>query len=114
MLKGNAEDYRRSEARKEILRLLEKEGEPLSPREIAEALEKKDTAVRQLLRSMVQDGEVTRHGTSSQSRYSLPGGHNDGHGTHGHHDDHGSDSVVESQADVVFDLEADLKAAGLS
>jgi Fe2+ or Zn2+ uptake regulation protein len=96
--KGNAEDYRRSEERKEILELLEKEDEPLSPREIADTVAKKDTAVRQLLRSMVQDGEVVRHGTSSQTRYTLPEDdhdRHDDHGTHDHHDDHGSTTVGE-------------------
>ena len=91
--RGSAEEYRRSEARKEILELLEKEGEPMSPREIADAVGKKDTAVRQLLRSMVQDGEVVRHGTSSQTRYTPAEGDHDHHGdhdTHDHHDDHGS------------------------
>jgi Fe2+ or Zn2+ uptake regulation protein len=88
--RGSAEEYRRSEARKEILELLEKEGEPLSPREIADGVGKKDTAVRQLLRSMVQDGEVLRHGTSSQTRYTLAEGDHDHHDDHGTHDHHGS------------------------
>jgi hypothetical protein len=98
--RGSAEEYRRSEARKEILELLEKEDEPLSPREIADAVGKKDTAVRQLLRSMVQDGEVLRHGTSSQTRYTLPEGdhdHHGDHGTHDHHDDHGASPSWEDE-----------------
>jgi hypothetical protein len=107
--RGSAEEYRRSEARKDILRLLEKEGEPLSPREIADAVGKKDTAVRQLLRSMVQDGEVLRHGTSSQTRYTLPEGdhdHHGDHGTHDHHDDHGSTPSWEDEDPdiIVFDF----------
>jgi hypothetical protein len=104
--RGSAEEYRRSEARKDILELLEKEDEPLSPREIAEAVGKKDTAVRQLLRSMVQDGEVLRHGTSSQSRYTLPEGDHDHHGDHGTHDDHGSTPSWEDEDPdiIVFDF----------
>jgi hypothetical protein len=107
--RGSAEEYRRSEARKDILELLEKEDEPLSPREIAEAVGKKDTAVRQLLRSMVQDGEVLRHGTSSQTRYTLPDGdhdHHDHHDTHDHHDDHGSTAAGEDEDPdiIVFDF----------
>jgi hypothetical protein len=62
----------------------------LSPREIADGVGKKDTAVRQLLRSMVQDGEVLRHGTSSQTRYTLAEGDHDHHDDHGTHDHHGS------------------------
>jgi hypothetical protein len=88
---------------------LEKEDEPLSPREIADALGKKDAAVRQLLRSMVQDGQVVRHGTPSQTRYTLPEGdhdHHDDHGTHDHHDDHGSTLSWEDEDPdiIVFDF----------
>jgi len=89
--RGSSEEYRRSEARKEILELFAKEGEPLSPKDIADAVGKKDKAVRQLLRSMVQDGEVLRHGTSSQSRYTLP------EGAHDHHDDHGASPSWEDE-----------------
>ena len=84
---------------------MEKEDEPLSPREIAEAVGKKDTAVRQLLRSMVQDGEVLRHGTSSQTRYTLAEGdhdHHDDNGTHDHHDDHGSTVSWEDEDPDIF------------
>jgi hypothetical protein len=88
---------------------LEKEDEALSPREIADAVGKKDTAVRQLLRSMVQDGEVLRHGTSSQTRYTLPESdhdHHGDHGTHDHHDDHESTTVGEDEDPdiIVFDF----------
>jgi hypothetical protein len=89
--RGSAEEYRRSEARKDILELLEKEDEPLSPREIAEAVGKKDPAVRQLL--------------SSQTRYTLPEGdhdHHDDHGTHDHHDDHGSTTASEDEDLNIF------------
>jgi Fe2+ or Zn2+ uptake regulation protein len=88
---GSSEEYRRSEARKEILELFAKEGEPLSPKDIADAVGMKDKAVRQLLRSMVQDGEVLRHGPSSQSRYTLP------EGAHDHHDDHGASPSWEDE-----------------
>ena len=114
--RGSAEEYRRSEARKNILELLEKEDEPLSPREIADALGKKDTAVRQLLRSMVQDGEVLRHGTSSQTRYTLPEGDHDHHGddgTHDHHDDHGSTLSWEDEDPDVLEFDySDLEEWG--
>jgi hypothetical protein len=103
--KGNAEEYRKSEARKEILELLSKEDEPLSPREIADVVAKKDTAVRQLLRSMVQDGEVVRHGTSSQTRYTLPEDDHDGNGDHDDHDDHSSTPVEEAKDPNVFEID---------
>ncbi len=105
--KGNAEEYRRSEDRNEILELLAKEDEPLSPKEIADAVSKKDTAVRQLLRSMVQDGQVVRHGEPPKTRYTLPEDdhdHHDDHGPHDHHDDHGSTPVEDPN---VFDLGAE-------
>jgi hypothetical protein len=58
---------------------------------------------------MVQDGEVLRHGTSSQTRYTLAEGDHDHHGdhdTHDHHDDHGSTAAGEDEDPdiIVFDF----------
>jgi hypothetical protein len=67
--------------------------------------------VRQLLRSMVQDGEVLRYGTDSQTRYTLPDGdhdHHDDHGAHSHHEDHNTRSSWEDDDPdmIVIDFEA--------
>src|SRR5215218_9130873 len=57
-LMGNAEEYRQSEERRRILQLLESMGEPMGPKDIAEALEKNRSTTRVLLANMKQDGQV--------------------------------------------------------
>lgn len=59
---GDAGEYRLSEERREILDILRAADEPLPPRRIAEALNKKDGAVRKLLYTMVKAGEVDNIG----------------------------------------------------
>jgi hypothetical protein len=60
---GDAEEYRMSEGRRAISRLLEDADGPLSPKKIAEALRErdpkvKDGAVREMLSQMVKDGQA--------------------------------------------------------
>jgi hypothetical protein len=60
---GDAEEYRMSEGRRAISRLLENADDPLSPKKIAEALRErdpkvKDGAVREMLSQMVKDGQA--------------------------------------------------------
>jgi len=55
---GDAEEYRQSEERRRILQLLERIGEPMGPKDIAEALEKNRSTTRVLLANMKQDGQV--------------------------------------------------------
>jgi hypothetical protein len=60
---GDAEEYRMSEGRRAISRLLENADEPLGPKKIAEALRErdpkvKDGAVREMLSQMVKDGQA--------------------------------------------------------
>jgi hypothetical protein len=57
-LMGDAEEYRKSEERRRILELLERMGEPMWPKEIAEALGKNRSTTRVLLANMKQDGQV--------------------------------------------------------
>jgi len=57
-LMGDAEEYRQSEERRRILQLLERMGEPMGPKDIAEALEKNRSTTRVLLANMKQDGQV--------------------------------------------------------
>jgi hypothetical protein len=66
---GDAEEYRVSEARLKIRRVLEHAEEPLSPKEIAELAEARHSATRELLSQMVKDGQVKNLGRSA---YALP------------------------------------------
>jgi hypothetical protein len=55
---GDAEEYRLSERRRSIIRVLENADEPLGPKEIAEKTDAKEGATRELLSQMVKDGQV--------------------------------------------------------
>ena len=57
-LLGDAAEYRLSEERIAVLRILADAGEALSPKQVAEALGKKEGAIRLMLRRMDQAGEV--------------------------------------------------------
>jgi hypothetical protein len=67
-LLGDADTYRLSQERQAIVNLLRDASEPMRPKTIAEALGKKDGAVRKLLYSMSQAGTIVGHGGS----YSVP------------------------------------------
>lgn len=66
---GDAEEYRLSEERQGIIDLLRASDSPMMPKEIAEALNRKDGAVRKMLFDMTKDGQVINDG---RGRYSLP------------------------------------------
>jgi hypothetical protein len=57
-LLGDAEEYRQSEERRKIIELLTRMGEPMSPKDISEALKKNRSTTRVLLANMKQDGQV--------------------------------------------------------
>ena len=57
---GNADEVGRTKARQEMLDLLREQPEGMSPREIAEALEKNYHTTRSILRKMEETGEVGR------------------------------------------------------
>jgi hypothetical protein len=59
---GDAEEYRLSEQRRAIIRVLENADEPLGPKEIAEMTGARDGATRELLSQMVKDGHVKNLG----------------------------------------------------
>jgi hypothetical protein len=60
---GDAEEVGRTRARQEILNLLREQPEGMSPREIAEALDKNYHTTRSILRKMEENGEIARlHG----------------------------------------------------
>jgi hypothetical protein len=67
-LVGDAEEYRVSQERQDIIRVLEDAGEPMAPKEVAELLDKAPNAVKYLMWRMSKDGQLE---TVSRGRYSL-------------------------------------------
>src|SRR5215217_405634 len=57
-LMGDAEEYRQSKERRQIIALLERMDEPMHPKDIAEALGKHRSTTRVLLGNMKQDDQV--------------------------------------------------------
>ena len=57
-LAGDAEDYRVSEERRTILNVLRKSPEPMTPKEVAEALGKTSNTIKQRLWRMSKDGQL--------------------------------------------------------
>lgn len=76
-LMGEAEEFRISNERREILDVLQRAGVPLAPKEIAERLEKPDGNIRKLLHGMRDDSQVIQQGSHPRYKYTLPSG-NDG------------------------------------
>jgi hypothetical protein len=66
---GDADEYRLNEERAEVLRVLEEAGEPIGPRDVADALGADYNATRQRLYQMGRSGEVEVVG---RGRYSIP------------------------------------------
>jgi hypothetical protein len=62
---GSAEDFRKSQERKEIIRLLIDAGQPMSPAAVAKELGKKGSTVRMMLKRMAAAGEVVALGNGS-------------------------------------------------
>lgn len=58
VIMGDAEEYRRSETRRKILKALEEADEPLGPKDVAELTDLPENTVRQRLYQMSKDGEV--------------------------------------------------------
>jgi hypothetical protein len=65
---GDAEEYRKSETRRRIVKVLEEAGEPLGPKEVAELLDLPENRIKQRLYQMSKDGEVK---VVSRGRYEL-------------------------------------------
>ena len=55
---GNADDFRKSEERRQIIRLITESDDGLTPNEIAQALGKKSVSIRTLLFKMKADGQI--------------------------------------------------------
>jgi hypothetical protein len=64
---GEAEEYRRSQARQEVIDVLRKEGKPMPPKDLAEILDKNPGTIRKLMWEMSKDGELTSEG----GKYSI-------------------------------------------
>ncbi|MGH2720873.1 MAG: AAA family ATPase, partial [Actinomycetota bacterium] len=70
---GDAEELRRSEERDDVMALLRTAGETMSPKEIAEALDRNQGSTKVLLHRMTKAGEVVKlgygkYGLAEQSR----------------------------------------------
>jgi hypothetical protein len=65
-LAGDAEEYRLSKERMEVMRTLEETDEPMTPTEVADAICKSVGSVKKLLWSMSRDGQLS----ASDGRYS--------------------------------------------
>lgn len=57
---GDAEEYRLSEERAEIVRVLEERDEPMTPTEVADVLDKKTNTVKQRMWRMGKDGQLDK------------------------------------------------------
>jgi AAA domain-containing protein len=68
-LMGDAEEYRMSEERREIVNLLRRVGEPLGPKDIAQMLGRNYGAVRVMLSEMVKDGLIV---SLTRGKYATP------------------------------------------
>jgi hypothetical protein len=55
---GDAEEYRISQERQDIVRVLTEAGEPMSPKEVAELLDKPPNNVKYLMWKMSKDGQL--------------------------------------------------------
>jgi AAA domain/IclR helix-turn-helix domain len=62
MVRGDAETYRLNKERREIVELLEREDEPMGPKEVADALGRDHSAVRQMMSCMHKDGQLKQEG----------------------------------------------------
>src|SRR5215208_1024026 len=71
-LAGDAEQYRMSKSRAEVMQVMVRYGEPMTPTEVADALGKSFNSVKQRLWQMSKDGQLS----ASDGRYSLPENHN--------------------------------------
>jgi hypothetical protein len=67
-LVGDAEEYRISQERQDIVRVLTEAGEPMTPKEVAELLGKPPNTVKYLMWKMSKDGQLA---TAGKGRYSL-------------------------------------------
>jgi hypothetical protein len=72
-IEGDAEEYRLSETRRAIVKVLEDANEPLGPKDVAELLEMPENRIKQCLYQMSKDGEVK---VVSRGRYELHNLHN--------------------------------------
>lgn len=71
-LLGDADEVRRSDERKAITTVLGKSDKPMSPSDIATALEKPMVNIRQLLLKMTKVGEIEKHGRGKYKLADIP------------------------------------------
>jgi hypothetical protein len=80
--RGDAESYRMSETRKNILRVVAESGEPVGPMEVAEALGMQVNTIRQRMYQMSNDGELK---VVSRGKYVVGTGPIESHNVHNFH-----------------------------
>ena len=66
---GDSDAVKISSQRRAIIDVLKSAERPIGPKEISEALDRPQDSVRQLLTSMVKDGEVKKQ---TRGKYELP------------------------------------------
>ena len=62
IFQGNADEFNQSDARKEILAIIRESPDPISPKEIAEKLNKNSSTTRGLIRKMEKEGVIKKDG----------------------------------------------------
>jgi AAA domain len=67
-LVGDAEEYRVSQERQDIVRIMDEAGEPMTPKEVSELLDKPPNNVKYLMWKMSKDSQLA---TVGKGRYSL-------------------------------------------
>jgi hypothetical protein len=77
---GDAQTYRLNKERREIVELLEREDEPMGPKEVADTLGKDYSATRQMMSRMNKDGQLNQEG---YGKYVPSGGPS--HSSHSSH-----------------------------
>jgi len=79
-VQGDAQTYRLSKERREIVELLEREDAPMGPKEVAAALGRDYNAVRQMMSRMHNDGQLNQEGYGKYVPSRGPG--HTGHSSH--------------------------------
>lgn len=92
-LLGNAEEYRTTHERHQVIEVLRQVGEPMRPKEIAEALGKTSGSVRILLTRLIDEGSIKKTG---YGRYAITT--NGSNGSNGSNSSNSSNTLEELQS----------------
>jgi DNA-binding CsgD family transcriptional regulator len=92
-LLGNADEYRTTHERHQVIEVLRQVGEPMRPKEIAEALGKTSGSVRILLTRLIDEGSIKKTG---YGRYAITT--NGSNGSNGSNSSNSSNTLEELQS----------------